>query len=82
MMNAEELSLVFIRLLNSPIMVRFKSWAVLEPVYLANIRVVFSPWCELLLMVLQCLELLDCLPLCSHALISSVFFIVLYTYFP
>lgn len=49
-MNVEELSLVFVRLLNSLIMEHFKSWAFLEPVNLLKVRVVFSPCCEPLLM--------------------------------
>lgn len=79
-MNAEELSLLLLGF----IMEHYRSWrwAVLDPVHLLKIRVVLSSCCKPLLIALQCLEMLDCLSLCFHALISSLFFILLYTYFP
>lgn len=79
--NVEELNLLFIRLLYIHI-THFKNWAVLESVYLLKIRVVFSLCWDPLLMAHQCLELIVCFLLCSHALISSIIFICLCTYFP
>lgn len=76
--SMEELDLVFIRLLH--IYYTFQRLGCSGA--LLKIRVVFSPCWEPLLMAHQCLELLDCFSLCSHALISSIIFICLYTYFP